>query len=463
MPPLQDQKPKGDSEKKPDRKEARYSKWWVTGLSFCGLTASYFFGSARFAPAPPGLQACLNKVCAGRGDCVRFSGENNYAYYRDWIHPWNLALEVVPAAVVRPGSAEEVAGVVRCGVEHGVKVQAKSGGLGGRDGAISIDLVNFQYVDPDRTEGSLGMVDKVLHKEGRSFAHGVCPGVGIGGHATIGGLGPMSRMWGTTLDHIDEVEVVTADAQIVRANAHNNSDLFYAVRGAGAGFGIVTEFVMKTHPAPADVIHYTYHFQFSRLPELVDMFVAWQALAADAALDPRLGAEFYLWTGGATVSGTFYGSEAELRAAGILERLPRGRDAAALRRTSWDGGWVDAQDKGTHLWSVIFDATGGRIADVPAESTAYAHRDKFMFYQSYGVNVYGDNAATRDFLTGFHEKLLSILPDRAHGTYPGFVDPELQRPQEAYWMGNLPKLERIKAKWDPTDLFHNPGSVRPVV
>lgn len=95
---------------------------------------------------------------------------------------------------------------------------------------------------------------------------------------------------------------------------------------------------MKTHPAPADVIHYTYHFQFSRLPELVDMFVAWQALAADAALDPRLGAEFYLWTGGATVSGTFYGSEAELRAAGILERLPRGRDAAALRRTSWDGG-----------------------------------------------------------------------------------------------------------------------------
>lgn len=125
--------------------------------------------------------------------------------------------------------------------------------------------------------------------------------------------------------------------------------------------------------------------------------------------------------------------------------------------------WVDAQDKGTHLWSVIFDATGGRIADVPAESTAYAHRDKFMFYQSYGVNVYGDNAATRDFLTGFHEKLLSILPDRAHGTYPGFVDPELQRPQEAYWMGNLPKLERIKAKWDPTDLFHNPGSVRPVV
>ncbi|KAJ8118600.1 hypothetical protein ONZ43_g3960 [Nemania bipapillata] len=86
-----------------------------------------------------------------------------------------------------------------------------------------------------------------------------------------------------------------------------------------------------------------------------------------------------------------------------------------------------------------------------------------MFYQSYGVNVFGGDDETKDFLLGFHEKLLAVLPDTKHGTYPGFVDPELKTPQESYWMGNLPELERIKAKWDPTDLFHNPGSVRPVV
>ncbi|KAI1131750.1 hypothetical protein F5Y10DRAFT_285684 [Nemania abortiva] len=522
MPPVKDQKPKGDSDGEKKRKEARYSKWWVTGLSFCGLTASYIFGSAHFVPAPPGLQTCLNKVCAGRSNCVRYSGTDNYRYYTDWIRPWNLVHEVVPAAVVRPNSAEQVAAVVKCGAEHNVKVQAKSGGhsyanygLGGRDGAISIDLENFQYVELDTAEDSwqarvgggtrLGKVDDELNKKRRSFAHGVCPGVGIGGHATIGGLGPMSRMWGATLDHIDEVEVVTANAQVIRANTHNNSDLFYAVRGAGAGFGIVTEFVMKTHPVPEDVIHYTYHFQFSHLPELVDMFLAWQTLAADPLLDPRLGTEFILWTRGATVSGTFYGTEAELKRTGILDRLPRGKDPVALRRTSWEGSladgasrealyaadvpckflskslaftrddvlsraqiedlfrWIDKQHKGTHLWSIIFDATGGQISKVPAESTAYAHRDKFMFYQSYGVNVFSGAKETKNFLTGFHDKLLQTLPQRDHGTYPGFVDPELKKPQEAYWMGNLPQLERIKAKWDPTDLFHNPGSVRPVV
>lgn len=62
---------------------------------------------------------------------------------------------------------------------------------------------------------------------GRAIAHGVCPGVGIGGHATIGGLGPMSRMWGSCLDHVIEVEVVTANGTIQRANNQTNSDLFW--------------------------------------------------------------------------------------------------------------------------------------------------------------------------------------------------------------------------------------------
>ena len=74
----------------------------------------------------------------------------------------------------------------------------------------------------------LGVLDEKLHDAGgRAVAHGICPGVGLGGHATIGGLGPPSRMWGATLDHVVEVEVVTADGEIVKASENENMDLFW--------------------------------------------------------------------------------------------------------------------------------------------------------------------------------------------------------------------------------------------
>lgn len=74
----------------------------------------------------------------------------------------------------------------------------------------------------------LGAMDEKLHDAGgRAVAHGICPGVGLGGHATIGGLGPSSRMWGSCLDHVLEVEVVTAEGEVVTANEEENADLFW--------------------------------------------------------------------------------------------------------------------------------------------------------------------------------------------------------------------------------------------
>lgn len=109
-------------------------------------------------------------------------------------------------------------------------------GLGGVDGELVIDMVNFQQFSMDTstwqaTIGSghrLSEVTRLLHENGhRAMSHGTCPGVGIGGHATIGGLGPSSRMWGSCLDHVLEVEVVTADGTIRRASPTQNSDLFF--------------------------------------------------------------------------------------------------------------------------------------------------------------------------------------------------------------------------------------------
>jgi FAD/FMN-containing dehydrogenase len=123
------------------------------------------------------------------------------------------------------------------------------------DGAVVIDLINFQRFSMDNdtwlaTIGAgtrLGDVAERLHKAGsRAIPQAVCPGIGMGGQATIvrlprttarflsnsqqGGLGPMSRMWGSSLDHVVEVEVVSADGEIQRANSSHNSDHFWVCR-----------------------------------------------------------------------------------------------------------------------------------------------------------------------------------------------------------------------------------------
>ncbi|TEA17095.1 FAD-linked oxidoreductase sorD [Colletotrichum sidae] len=334
-------------------------------------------------------------------------------------------------------------------------------GFGGEDGAVSVDMHNFRYV--------------------------------------TGGFGPMSRMWGTTLDHVEEVEVVTANGTIVRASNHHNTDLFFAIRGAGAGFGIVTEFKMRTRSIPREVLHLDLTFDFEQSTDLTKEFIKWQKLAADRTLDHRFGTEFTVTPLGIRLSATWYGTEEELNDSGVLKKLSY-QVAIISSRESWETSLARREsEESLHIpnhpsklllkglgftqedvlagdqiadlfeylkvksqlstsWSIKFTASGGAVADVPMAATAFAHRDKFMFYQSYSVD---DSRATRSVLDGFHEKLLNLVHDEHQSTYPGFSDPELRNPQRAYWGSNLPALEQIKASWDPSDIFHHPQSVRP--
>lgn len=261
---------------------------------------------------------------------------------------------------------------------------------------------------------------------------------------------------------------------------------------------------MRTHPEPGNVIQYTFDITIGDDPaRLTDVYMQWQDLVADPTLDRRFGTELIMWLGGIIITGTFYGTEDEFGETGIHQRLP-GNGTIAV--TDWLGSlaaWAEKEalylatvssnfyakslgfrqedvlskenatdlfeyaqgvDKGTLLWFIIFDATGGAVADVPLNATAYAHRDKYMFYQSYAVDLLSLSNKTWTFLTDFHEELVGKLPENTmtRGTYPGYVDLNISGiPQEQYWEGNLPVLEGIKSKWDPNDVFHNPQSVRP--
>ncbi|KAI1173720.1 hypothetical protein F4777DRAFT_556523 [Nemania sp. FL0916] len=460
------------------------------------------------------LESCLNAVCNGRDDCVAYP--DNPLYQISWVNRYNLDIPVSPIAVTRPETAQDVSEFVKCATANNIKVQPRSGGhsyanygLGGEDGALVIDLVKMTEfsMDTETWQATIGGGTKLsdvtgrLHDNGkRAISHGTCPGVGIGGHATIGGLGPSSRMWGSCLDHVVEVEVVTADGSIKRANETENSDLFFALKGAGAGFGIVTEFVMKTHPEPGNVVQYSYALTFGKHADMVPVFKQWQDLISDPNLDERFGTEFVAHELGAVITATFYGTEDEWKATGIPQKIPEGKVSvviddwlAVIAQQAQDAAlylsdirsaftarslaftadetlsddtitkvmnYMDNTNRGTLLWFLIFDATGGAINRIPMNATAYSHRDKIMFCQGYGIGMPVLTQQTKDFLSGIIDTIQNSVPQRLT-TYPGYVDPSLASPQQSYWGPNLEMLESIKGTYDPNDVFHNPQSVRP--
>ena len=310
-------------------------------------------------------------------------------------------------------------------------------------------------------------------------------------------------MWGTALDHVLEVEVVTADGKIQRAIETENSDLFWAFRCSGSSFGVITEFTVRTEPEPGSVVEYTYSLSFGKQKEMAPVYSKWQALVGDPDLDRRFTSLFIAQPLGVLITGTFYGTEEEFDASGIPEKLPTGGDfnitvmdwlgslahiaettglylsdlptqfasrSLALREQDLLSDqsieelfdYMGSTDPGTLLWFIIFDNEGGAIADVPEDSTAYPHRDKIIMYQSYAIGIPELSDTTVDFVEGVQGKVMEGAPD-AHTTYAGYINKKLNRTaaQEFYWGDKLPKLREMKKKYDPTSVFHNPQSVDP--
>lgn len=349
----------------------------------------------------------------------------------------------------------------------------------------------------------LGDVTTRLHDAGgRAMSHGTCPQVGSGGHFTIGGLGPTSRQFGAALDHILEVEVVLANSSIVRANEDQNQDLFWAIRGAASGFGIVTEFIVRTEPEPGTAVKYEYSFKIGTTEERASLFKNWQAYMSNPNLTRKLASTLTLLQDTLIITGTFFGTQEEYDDLQIGSQFP-GADGTADVFQNWlglVGDWVeeaalelvggivsnfyakssswtpqtlmssdtidkmfeyiDSADKGTLLWFLLFDFQGGYTSDVPANATSYAHRDVLFWLQSYSVNLLGSVSQTQ---INFLDQLNSIVTPTGtpYAAYPGYVDPLMSNGPEAYWGSNLPRLQEIKAEVDPKNVFQNPQSPLP--
>ena len=167
-----------------------------------------------------------------------------------------------PAHVLRPRSVGDVQAGVRFAASTGLLLSVRGGGhsfpgFGTNDGGVVIDLgklANVEIIDKERHlvriggGATWGQVAAALAPHGLAISSGDTKSVGVGGLTLTGGIGWKVRKYGLALDNVAAAEVVTASGEVVRASAEENTELFWAIRGGGGNFGIVTAFDFAAHP-----------------------------------------------------------------------------------------------------------------------------------------------------------------------------------------------------------------------
>jgi len=179
----------------------------------------------------------------------------------DAVLLWNGMAAKAPALVVQPTSAGDVAAAVGFACEHRLLLSIKGGGhnIAGTaiaDRGLMLDMSRMRQVavDPDTRLAHVGPgcllkdVDKVTQQFGLATVLGFISEVGVAGLTLGGGLGYLTRRFGWTVDNLEEVEIVTADGELRVANRQRNAELFWALRGGGGNFGVVTRLTLRLHP-----------------------------------------------------------------------------------------------------------------------------------------------------------------------------------------------------------------------
>ena len=174
---------------------------------------------------------------------------------------YNATIDRRPAAVVQCADAKDIALGVRHAGENGVAAAIRGGGHSGSgfgtcDGGVVIDLAALRDVRVDAAAGTVrveggatwGEVDRATHAHGLAVPCGIISTTGVGGLTLGGGHGYLTRKHGLTVDNLVGAEVVLADGRAVRADARQNANLFWALRGGGGNFGVVSAFTFKAHP-----------------------------------------------------------------------------------------------------------------------------------------------------------------------------------------------------------------------
>ncbi len=431
---------------------------------------------------------------------------------------WNGAIDRHPACVARCTGVADVVAAVRFARDHDLEIAVRGGGhnVAGTavcDGGIVIDLSAMRsvWVDPAvRTAwvqgGALwGDVDHETQAHGLATTGGIVGHTGVAGLTLGGGIGFLMRKYGLTVDNLLAAEVVTADGRIVRASADEHADLFWALRGGGGNFGVVTSFKFALHPVGPTVMAGPIFWAAHDTTAVLRFYRDFVAEAPDELGSVvRLGTvpplpvipEDLHWRPAIAVACCYAGAvEDGERAVRALRRFgtPLVDLLAPSPYAAFQGGLDDTVP---HGWQYYWKATnlaglsddvidvianhayaagsprsyaamfhmGGAVARVPHDATAYAGRDV-------AHNIVIDAACLPDEAdertaaeTDWARQFLQALkPHRAGGVYVNFLDADddASRVQEAYGDRIYRRLAEVKATYDPDNAFHHNKNIRP--
>lgn len=426
---------------------------------------------------------------------------------------YNAMIDRRPALIARCADAQDVSHTVAFARTHGLALAVRGGahngaGLGTCDDGVVVDLSLLKdvQVDPDtrtvRVGGGCtwGEVDRATGEHGLATPSGIISTTGVGGLTLGGGLGHLTRRFGLTIDNLLEAELVLASGESVRASAEEHPDLFWAIRGGGGNFGVVTSFLFRTHEVgtifggptfwpveqSAEVLS-AYREFMPAAPRELNGFFAFHTVPPAPPFPEAIHLR--------SVCGVvwcYVGAEADARAAmaplldAVPEPLMHGAHAMphAMLQTAFDGiyppgdEWYWRADfveeipdeavrlharfgsqlpsgKSTmHLYPI-----DGAAHDVAAADTAWSYRDANWGAVFAGVD---SDPANRDAISRwsieYHE---ALHPYSAGGAYVNMMMDEGQERVRASYRENYDRLAQVKRAYDPENLFRINQNIQP--
>ena len=410
-----------------------------------------------------------------------------------------------PNAIAYCHSTDDISAAVRCGARLGLRVTPRSGGhcFAGRSsvGDLVLDVSAMDRITltdgPVEVEAGarLGRLYPTLAAHRLTLPAGCGPTVGIAGLTLGGGLGLLGRRYGLTCDRLSAAEVVLADGRVVFCDDRHHSDLFWALRGAGGGhFGIVTRFVFDPVPEPTVTV-FRLAWPPDDAPSLVAAWMDW-APAADDRLTAQLvlsapedpgqpptirligtmsaelrttepaAAEFGALAGAKAVDATFQALR-YAKAKAVLgedppeaERLLESHRSQLLAEPFSSTTVTQLLD---HLSqsrrpgqsrTLSFLPMAGAYSRVAVDATAFAHRRaRFLVEHVAAVRPTAspvEQMAAAEWSAGSRRVLAAAS---SGGVYPNFPDPDLRDWADAYWGANRVRLQQVKQRYDPDNVF----------
>ncbi|WP_425570782.1 FAD-binding oxidoreductase [Pseudonocardia adelaidensis] len=429
---------------------------------------------------------------------------------------YNGMIDKRPAAVVRCRDAADVVAAVAFGRAHGLEIAVRGGGhnaagFGTWDGALVVDLspMHSTTVDPERhtvrvdAGATWGDVDHATVAFGMATPSGFLASTGVAGLTLGGGIGYLSRRFGLTVDNLLAADVVLADGRFVTASATSHPDLFWALRGGGGNFGVVTSFTFRCHdigehgtviggPVLYDIADAPEVMRWYRelVPALPEELSGWLGLItippappfpeelwgrkacaivwcytgphdrADEVLDPVRTFGSPLVVGLAPMPFTALQSAFDPLYPAGLQWYWRADFFREISDTAIDvhrdfGDRLPTGHSTMHLYPI--DGAASRVAP---DATAFAYRDGGWAGVIVGVDP---DPANSELISGWAKDYWERLhPTSAGSAYLNFVMDEGEDRVRASYRDNYERLARIKHRYDPDNTFHINQNIRPV-